>query len=70
VRLLIVDDEHARVGDEARDRDEVGIGELDLPAEQLVDFGEPRNRYHMNEQRVAVGPGAGGNLGADLAGST
>ena len=36
-----------RIGDEARDRDEVGAGELRLPAEQLVDLGEARDRVDV-----------------------
>ncbi len=68
VGLLVVDQEHARVGDEARDRDEIGAGEFQRAAEQLVDFGEAGDRGDVQEQRVAVGLGAGGDLRADRAG--
>ena len=68
VGLLIVDDEHHRVGDEAGDGDEIVARELHGTAEQLVDLGEAGDRHDVHEQRVAVGLGAGGELGADLAG--
>jgi len=41
IRLLIVDQQHARIGDEARDRNEIGAGEFHRPAEQLVDLAKP-----------------------------
>ena len=68
VGLLVVDDQHHRAFGEARDRDEVGARELGRAAEQLVDLGETRDRDDVHEQRVAVGLGGGGELGADLAG--
>ena len=41
---------------------------FDRPAEQLVDLGEAGDRDDVNQQRVAVGLGGGGELGAHLAG--
>ena len=52
VRLLVVDDEHHRIGDEARDRDEVVARELHRPAEQLVDLGEARDRRRCASSSV------------------
>jgi hypothetical protein len=68
IGLLIIDDQHARIGHEARERDEVGIGEFRLPAEQPVDFGEAGNRGQMREQRIAVRLSIGSELRANLAG--
>ena len=65
---LSLTDQHHRVGDEARDRDEIVARELRRPAEQLVHLGEARDRDDVHEQRVAVGLGVGGELAADLAG--
>ena len=68
VRRLVVDHEHHRAFGEARDRDEIGAGELRLAAEQLVHLGKAGDRNDVDEQRVAVGLGAGGKLRADRAG--
>jgi hypothetical protein len=68
VRLLIVADEHAGIGDETGQRDEIRVGELRLPAEQPVDLGKAGDRGQMGQQRVAVGLGVGGNLRAHLSG--
>ena len=68
VGLLVVDQEHAGIGDETRDRNEVGAGEFRLPPEQLVDLGEARDRDDVEQQRVAVGLGGGGELRSDRAG--
>ena len=38
---LIVDEQHHRVGDQPRDRNEVVVGELDGPSVDAVDLGEP-----------------------------
>jgi hypothetical protein len=67
VRLRVVDDQNHRVGDEARDRNEIIARELDRPAKQLVDLGEAGDRHDMHEQRIAVGLGVGRELAADLA---
>ena len=68
VGLLVVDHDDHRVGDEARDRDEIGAGEFRRAAEQLVDLGKARDRRDVGEQRVAVGLGIRGELRADRAG--
>src|SRR6266481_1760620 len=54
VGLLIIDDQHAWIGHEPRDRDEVGARELWRASEQLVDFGETGDRSDMQKQRIAV----------------
>jgi hypothetical protein len=68
VRLLIVDQQHAGVGDKTRERDEIGARRLRLPAEQLVDLGETGDRGDVREQGVAVRLCRGSDLRADLAG--
>ena len=68
VRLLIVADEDAGIGDVARERNEIRIGELRLPAEQPVNLGKAGDRGQMGQQRVAVRLGVGGDLSAHLPG--
>ncbi len=68
VGLLVVDQQHARIGNEPGDRNEVGAGEFGLPPEQLVDLRESRDRDDVQQQRVAVGLGGGGELRPDRAG--
>ncbi len=68
VGRAVVDDQHAGVGDETRDRNEVVPGKLGLAAEQFIDLREAGDRHDMQEQRVAVGLRTGGDLGADGAG--
>ena len=54
VGQLGVDDHHDRIGDDARERDEIGIGELRLAAEQLVHRGEAGDRDQMRQQGIPV----------------
>ena len=68
VRLLIVADQHAGIGDITRERDEIRVGELRLPAEQPVDLGKAGDRGQMGQQRIAVGLGVGGDLSTHLPG--
>ncbi len=66
--LLVVDHEHARICHEARERDEVRIGEFRLAPKQPVDLGEAADRGDVGEERIAVRLGVGGDLRPDLAG--
>ena len=68
VGLLVVDQEQHRVGDEARQRDEIRALGLHRAAEQLVDLGVAGNAGVVGQQRVAVRLGGGDHLRADLTG--
>ena len=67
-RLLIVDQQQHRIGDQARQRNEIGAAGLGWPAEQLVDLGVSGNAGVVRQQGVAVGLGGSGDLRADLSG--
>ena len=67
IGLLIIDDQHAWIGDESRDRDEVGACELWCAPEQFVDFGETGDRSDVQKQRIAVWLRIGDELRADRA---
>jgi hypothetical protein len=69
VRLLLIDDDDHRIRSEARDRDEVGPGELGLAPEQLVDLGKAGEGRNVREERVAVRQSGGDELGTNCAGS-
>ena len=67
VGQIVVDDHHDRIGDDAGERNEIGIGEFRLAAEQFVDRGEAGNRHDVGQQRIAVRLGGCDVLRADRA---
>ena len=68
VGLLVIDQQQDRIRDQARQRDEVGAGDFDRTAEQLVDLGVTGDAGVVRQQGVAVRLGGGGELRADLSG--
>ena len=69
VRLLIVDQERNRVGDDPRQRYKIGARRFHGTIEQLVDLRITGNAGVMRKQRVSVRLGAGDHLRPDLTGS-
>ena len=67
VGLLVVYEQQHWIGHQARERNEVGAGDLGGAAEQFVDLGVAGNPCVVREQGIAVGLGGGDELGADLA---
>ena len=70
VGLLVVDQEQDRIGDQSRQRNEIGAGGLRLPAEQLVDLFVAGNSVIVRKQRIAVRLGIGADLRPDLSAGT
>ena len=68
VGLFGIHQEQHRIGDEPRQRDEVGTVGFHRAAEQLVDFGVTGDAGVVRQQRIAVGLGRSDNLRADLTG--
>ena len=64
--MLLIDEHQDRVGNQPRQRNEIGAGGLGLSSEQLVDFLIAGNPVVMREQRIAVRFGIGADLRADL----
>src|SRR5262249_51505411 len=65
-RLLVVDDQDAGVSDKTRERNEIRIGEFRLTSKEAVYLGKTGDRCDVGKERVAVRPGMGRDLRADL----